>query len=233
MSVVSTVVTPVVGTVVQPVVGVMGGGSFPLKAIAGWTGTQNCGTSDGSTCTVEFNKEVTFDDHTGVSFTKVTPAGVGGELIPDVNFGTGCGGGNYLCVGGAAIDTGTGTASGVDAGDWITTPIVGLVTGDTVDITLLVTTGNSGIYFGDNTVDDVINAPLGVLTTIRTVLPANGGTNVWSITTLSINPWAYTHFSVKKVIAEVEETATGPFTTVESSASGILTYNNVTWVTLQ
>jgi len=42
MTIVSGVVKSIVGVIVNPVVGVIGGSSQALKAIAGWTGLENC-----------------------------------------------------------------------------------------------------------------------------------------------------------------------------------------------
>ena len=79
----------VVSSVVR---GVLGAGAGALRAVRGWTGTENCLVIDGNTITVEFNKPVTFTEltipngitishDTGGSFEILTVVGSGTDFV--------------------------------------------------------------------------------------------------------------------------------------------------------
>lgn len=51
-------------------------GELALLAVIGWSGTENCGVSDGTTVTVKFNQNPNYTDQTGISITNTTTGSV-------------------------------------------------------------------------------------------------------------------------------------------------------------
>jgi len=171
-------------------------------------------------------KPVTFIDHTGISFTKFIAGTSGPELSPDIGFDLPCGVG-WGCFAGATISGGNATLA--TNSQFISTQMTAEVPGDMVEFLIDIVSGGSRIFFGNGIITEGDNLPVG-LNKFRAILPANGGDDIFYMSSVDATPVVYNSCSMKKITGgSLIETATGTITTFENSPTNILNYTGMVW----